>query len=635
MNNTRLTIKKRLLIIMGIFNVLMVMIVASRIYTAWISYQQAQQLEVVSEVIDRFYNVNRNLSLARAASLALLQRDENSREDLFVFLQDGRRQMDEELEQALGYLKTSPDNIQERLAAINLQYRALLEQRAMVDKTINGPSMQRDMKVAKKYFSVSQKLIGEIQDFILMYSAYHQDISPLINQQVTLKYFVWTLAENTGMEYAIVGQLIAKNRLPSVDERERLTSLSRQIDYDWVSLKKLALSNEFAKKLNNYIEEAYTQYFFTFEQVNQLLQDTDSNSPPDYLISTEMWLGLSSQVVDSLFVLQNEIMKETRASVEQTKSIAKQRIYFSISILVCAILLSLYTWRIIVVRILRPINTMVDTLYAASKDPETEAVDFHHQDEIEKLSAVLEAFKNKTLKIKQSNEELERFAFIAAHDLKSPLRAVESLSEWLEEDIGDNIPEKNRQHLAEIRNRIRLMDRLLDDTLEYARVDTKIKPKTNELVIGKLLLEEIITLVNPPTGFTIKIDNRLAEILLLRFPLQQILYNLISNALIHHDKQAGLIEIKLEEGDKRYKFFVCDDGPGIDQRYHQKIFEMFQTLHPRDKARGRGLGLAIVRKIITSNGEDITIESTPGQGSTFCFTWPKPTLSDLLKYKAP
>jgi signal transduction histidine kinase len=634
MNKSRLTIKKRLLIILGIFNVLMVIIVASRIYTAWSSYQQAQQLEVVSEVIDKFYNVNRNLSLARAASLALLQQGDNSQEDLFDFLQDGRQQMDEELKQALAYLQESPGNIQERLTNINLHYRALLEQRAIVDAAVKNPST-RDMKVAKKYFSVSQKLISEIQDFILMYSAHYQDISPMINQQVTLKYFVWTLAENTGMEYAIIGQLIAKNRQPSAEDRERLMSLSRQIDYDWVSLKKLALSNEFARKLNNYIEEAYTQYFFTFEQVNQLLQDADPRSPPDYLISTEMWLGLSSQVVDSLFVLQNEIMKETRASVEQTKSIAKQRIYFSISILICAILMSLYTWRIIVVRIMRPINTMVDTLYAASKDPDAEPVELHHQDEIEKLSVVLEAFRNKTQKIKQSNEELERFAFIAAHDLKSPLRAVESLSEWLEEDLGENIPEKNRQHLAEIRNRIRLMDRLLDDTLEYARVDTKIKPKTNELVIGKLLLEEIITLVNPPSSFTIKIDNRLSEIILLRFPLQQVLYNLIGNALIHHDKQAGLIEIKLDESDSHYKFFVCDDGPGIDQRYHQKIFEMFQTLQPRDKTRGRGLGLAIVRKIITNNGENISIESTPGQGSAFCFTWPKPTLSDLLKYKAP
>lgn len=633
MNQSQLTIKQRLLIIIGIFNILMAVIVASRIYSAWTSYRQAQELEAVSTVIDKLYNVNRNLSLARAASLVILHSREHSQQNLFALLKTGRKNTDEELKQALAYLRDNPKHIQDQLDKVQSGYQSLLQQRSIIDKTVNTPLDQRNIKVANDYFKVSQQLINEIQDFILIYSGYHQNVSPMINQQVTFKYFVWTLAENTGMEYAIIGQLIENNRWPDAMEKERLASLSRQIEYDWVSLRKLALSNEIAKKLSSHIEEANTQYFFTFEQINQLLNDAPAGSTPDYLISTEMWLGLSSQVVDSLLALQDEILKETRTNVAEMQLVAKRKIQFSITIFICAVLLSIYFWRIIVLRIIRPINTMVDTLYNASLDQDLESVDLQQRDEIKKLEVVLEVFKNKTKKIKQSNEELERFAFIAAHDLKTPLRAVESIAEWLEEDLGEGIPTQSKQHLVEMRNRIRLMDRLLDDTLEYARVDTKIKPKTNELVIGKLLVEEIITLVNPLSGFQIKIDNRLSEIILLRFPLQQVLYNLIRNALVHHDKTTGLIEIKIEEDDKHYRFYVCDDGPGIDQRYHQKIFEMFQTLQPHDKNKGRGIGLAIVRKIVTSNGEQISVDSAPGMGAAFCFTWPKPTISDLLKYK--
>lgn len=626
------TIKQRLLIIIGIFNVLMALIVASRIYTAWTSHAQAQKLQIASTVIDKFYNVNRDLSLERATSLVILNASDELKKSLTIQLESNRAATDNQLQEALSYLQNEERYLDNDIASIKQEYQGLLKHRELIDKEISRPIEERRFTTAESYFRVSQSLMNQIQDFILIYSGYYQDISPMINQQASFKYFVWTLAENTGMEYAIIGQLIANNQLPTAEQRNRLNVLSAQINYDWKSLQKLSLSNDLARKLNMYVDEAYTHYTFTFEQVSQLLVDTEAVTP-NYLITTEMWLGLSSQVVESLLVLQDEILKETQANLLEIKGIAKKRIVFSITIFICAIMLSIYCWRVVVLRISRPINNMVDALYNASMDQELESADLNHQDEIEKLSIVLEAFKNKANKIRQSNEELERFAFIAAHDLKTPLRAVESLSEWLEEDLAENIPPKSKQHLNEMRSRIRLMDRLLDDTLEYARIDTKMNPKTNELVIGTLLVDDIVSLLNPPAGFTIKVDKRLSEILLLRFPVQQVLYNLMRNALVHHDKPTGVIEISIEETDKHYQFCISDDGPGIDSRYHQKIFEMFQTLQPYDKNKGRGIGLAIVRKIITSSGEQISLKSAPGQGAQFCFTWPKPTISDLLKYK--
>lgn len=167
------------------------------------------------------------------------------------------------------------------------------------------------------------------------------------------------------------------------------------------------------------------------------------------------------------------------------------------------------------------------------------------------------------------------------------------------------------------------MDKMLDDTLEYARIDSKIESHANVLVTGKELVEEIIGLLDLPKSFTVSISAYLAQLKLQKLPLQQVLFNLLNNAVKHHDKELGLIEVDAVEGPTEFMFSVRDNGPGIDPIYHQKIFEMFQTLQPRDKSKGRGMGLAMVRKIIIANGGTIKIESVVGKGALFRFTWPK------------
>jgi signal transduction histidine kinase len=106
-------------------------------------------------------------------------------------------------------------------------------------------------------------------------------------------------------------------------------------------------------------------------------------------------------------------------------------------------------------------------------------------------------------------------------------------------------------------------------------------------------------------------------------PLQQILMNLIGNAIKHHDKKKGHIEVAVEDNGDGYTFTVRDDGPGIPAQFHDQVFKMFQTLKPRDQVEGSGMGLAMVRKYVQVSGGTITVESAEGQGSTFRFTWPK------------
>lgn len=225
--------------------------------------------------------------------------------------------------------------------------------------------------------------------------------------------------------------------------------------------------------------------------------------------------------------------------------------------------------------------------------------------------------------LRQSNEELERFAYMCAHDLKSPLRAIDSLSQWIEEDQGESLSKKSRTYMDTLHKRVRRMERLLDDILEYSRIDPKIEPTSSDIINGKTLMDDIIALIEPPKNFTVRVSGAFEKINLHRMPLQQVIYNLMNNAIKHHDKEFGNIDVNVETDENCYTFSIQDDGPGIDPQYHGKVFEMFQTLKPRDSKEGSGIGLAFVKKIVTGLGGTVSLESAAGAGALFRFSWPK------------
>lgn len=222
----------------------------------------------------------------------------------------------------------------------------------------------------------------------------------------------------------------------------------------------------------------------------------------------------------------------------------------------------------------------------------------------------------------RSNQDLERFAYAAAHDLKTPLRSICNLAKWIEEDLSDSLKGENLEHLTKLRNQAHRMEKLLDDVLEYSRIDKKLHPEENEIVNGNALMEHIVALLSPPRKFIIRYHG-FDSLFLYRMPLQQILYNFIGNAIKHHDKDKGEVEVSAEDTGTHYLFTIRDNGPGIAPEYHQKIFEMFQTLKPRFQKEGSGMGLAIVKKLVAMQGGEVTVESELGHGACFRFTWPK------------
>lgn len=227
----------------------------------------------------------------------------------------------------------------------------------------------------------------------------------------------------------------------------------------------------------------------------------------------------------------------------------------------------------------------------------------------------------------QSNRELDQFAYITAHDLKAPLRAISSLSEWIEEDINGSMSTETRTQMQLLRNRVYRMQALLDSLLEYSRSGRRQAPITPVNV--NTLLSEIIEALAPPATFAIEIKSAMPTFNTRRQSLKQVFTHLIDNAIRHHPTEMGTVRISAIDLSDRYEFTIADNGEGIEPEFQEKIYTIFQTLKARDLQENIGAGLAIVKKIVTAEGGEIQLESSAGNGAIFRFTWLKqPITSD-------
>lgn len=248
----------------------------------------------------------------------------------------------------------------------------------------------------------------------------------------------------------------------------------------------------------------------------------------------------------------------------------------------------------------------------------TEAALQKNADELASLTAIL---FQKNADLEERNKELDSFTYAVSHDLKAPLRAINNLSEWIEEDLQDVLTEDTRYNMNLLRGRVKRMGALINGLLEYSRVGRK-NVEAEIVAVGELI-SEVVNLLNPPPEIEIKVAPNLPTFATKKILLFQVFSNLIGNAIKHRHSPEGIIEITAKEEDSLYEFKVADDGYGIAPEYYSKIFNIFQTLQARDKSENTGIGLSIVKKIVEQQGGKINVESQVGQGSIFSFTWLK------------
>ena len=222
--------------------------------------------------------------------------------------------------------------------------------------------------------------------------------------------------------------------------------------------------------------------------------------------------------------------------------------------------------------------------------------------------------------LERSNAELERFAYLASHDLQEPLRMVTSFTQLLAQRYQGQLDADADQIIGFAVDGAKRMEALIRDLLAYSRVTMKGKPfeATNCEEVLDLALNNLQLAIGEK-GTSID-RHPLPTLLADRTQLVQLFQNLLSNAIKYRSDKPPEIEVGLEVQEEQYLFYVKDNGIGIESQYFERIFALFQRLHTRQKYPGTGLGLAICQKIVELHGGKIWVQSNSGQGSTFYFT---------------
>ena len=240
--------------------------------------------------------------------------------------------------------------------------------------------------------------------------------------------------------------------------------------------------------------------------------------------------------------------------------------------------------------------------------------------DITDLRSMERDLREKSSDLSRSNHDLEQFAYVASHDLKAPLRAIEVLVDWLSEDLQGFDKGDVQENLGLLKQRTGRLHRLLDDLLEYSRAGRS--PGEIRTIDVRQMVEDVGILLAPPSGMKVVADASLPTLTTWHAPLEQVLRNLVNNAIKHHPTKQGLVRIFAEQCGDDLVMAVEDDGAGIPEKYAEKVFQMFQTLKPRDEVEGSGMGLAIVKRIVEWQGGRVWFQPGPnGRGTVFKFTW--------------
>jgi signal transduction histidine kinase len=407
----------------------------------------------------------------------------------------------------------------------------------------------------------------------------------------------------------------------AVAENERILHDITTLSQDTAELR---LLNEI-KQLNEQWIEDYTE---PMRQATMPATINDSNITAFNRVYREKAAGekiIQTQLQQKFreFANWEYNLRDQRRALLSSSATKSKRLTFTLTAisLVAAILIVVVLIRRISKRIGKMVQ-MADTIASGNYD-----VSMYDpgKDELTALSASLnhmakELSRNISL-LNEKNEELDQFAHIVSHDLKGPLRGIDNVVTWIEEDHKQELTPKVDEYLQLVKGRVIRAENLIQGILSYARIGKEIVPK--EYVDVNELIGEVIDSVPQTGNVRVVVDGKLPEIVTERIPLFQVFSNLVSNAIKYNDKESGEIRIYSRDLGNKYEFFVEDNGPGIPEQYHQRIFVIFQTLKERDSFESTGVGLAIVKKILDKRKERISVRSVAGQGAVFSFTWTK------------
>ncbi|MCK6417730.1 MAG: ATP-binding protein [Alphaproteobacteria bacterium] len=632
---SHLSIRTILLVIITVLNLLIATPLAITVYQSLNNYRNAQEIHLANSVLTALYKVKKNLSLERANTLSVFYASEPIKERLKKSMLDNRRAANDQLQQAVDLLKGQKYFAHATaLADVQKQQRSYEIFRQRVDIALRTNQIGSPLFDVEAYFAATTNYIQSINNFINEYSRTILPYNPDLGRQLRFTYMVWEVSDFIGREYALLGQVIAQNRYPDASEIEKLITWRAQTHYGLDIIHRTTYLGTWNESLLPLIEEAQTHYFMTFDQIKTLFEP-QVKANPQYPISASLWLDMAEQVIETLNEMTDAVLKINKTHIDIIKSNAERAILWSFFLLTCSFLLSFYTWWIITIRVIRPVNSMINALYLETKGKEGTSEQSEKGDEIAKLAQVLEVFQDnaRQLQIERDNAQAANVAkteFLTniSHEIRTPMNVVVGLTEIL----GNSQPltSKQSEFIKTLEVSAQSLLALINDLLDFSKIeDQNFQLEKIPFDLHQLVEDIILLLSVKAKEKGLSLTTQIGDIENLEFigdptRIRQILLNLCSNAVKFTEKGQITLEIQpvgtgVPNAVQNLMIRVSDTGIGIPAEKLGSIFEKFTQADATITRRygGTGLGLAITKGLVDILGGTIQVQSTINQGTTF------------------
>ena len=492
----------------------------------------------------------------------------------------------------------------------NHKFESLEEQRNLRDRYINN-KLAKDFGMVNEAMSLLSTHVGIQQNKLLIKDLWKSQLGISEAELISSAYF----SSHQFVEKKEVQKhlLYAEKNLQEAATLAKNAALKVEINQIITLLKQVILTFNKAAQVDR-------NYFFLIKIV---------------IAGESSELGILSEKLKSQALLeQRQLFIEAEKDISLNEDVA---IYTSIlNILIAfgiAVVLGKY--------ISKPLRLITETFNKLAKgQPVAEIPGVDRVDEIGSLARAASVFNETNLRtvellhesertmavlarreqaLEKMNEELNSFTHIASHDLKSPIQGIADLAEWIQEDLGSDIPESIQNNLDRIGVRVKRMQTLIDDLLKYSQAGKK--SDLVSLIEPEKMVNEILELLVIPPSVEVTVSGKIAPFESTKTPLQTAIRNLISNAIKHHDKVNANININMSEESSYYQFDIQDDGPGIAESDQQSVFLLFKS--GSKSGNSTGMGLAFCKRMVEAQGGRIELDSKEGEGCTFRILWPK------------
>jgi len=665
MRGQTLSIRNILLTTIGALTLLVTVIITQDIYVQWQKLTRIEALKQATLLSDQLFNADEKLSVERDIAFSMLHAsDKEILDNLRPRLESSRQEVDQTLQSTLRALEQyNFPEFTDPLQKSESQFAALQGLRQRIDTDIALPMANRDAALSQLWFKDATALIRQTQDVWMTFIKHYTDVDPYVVLHMQFKYFLGIIMEYSGRERSLIGRLIAENIDPTVQEQVQLLQWQSAVELGWRTSETLAAQGGLSPAIDPYIKDARSHYFTVYDMVRDIFYVPGAKHGASYPISVEFWLDLASQTTDSLYALKDATLKQTQNYVETLETQARQSIIYHLILLFLALSLCLYSFRVVLYRVVRPIKAIVEALLNATegKAVAIEPPTYSRQDEIGKLAHVLHVFQQNIEEIRrtsdalsesekklQQSQKMEAIGNLTggmAHDFNNLLGIIiGNLDLLLEKQKDDGEAKQLSQSAIDAALRGADLTRRL---LAFARK----QPLQSQRVNVNELISEITKLLSRTLGENVEISLNLMTniwpVVVDPVQLESALTNLATNARDAMGR-GGKLMIVTENShlDADYvsqhpdavsgdyvMILVSDTGSGMPSEIINRIFEPFFTTKARDK--GTGLGLSMVFGFIKQSGGHINVYSEVGAGTTFRLYLPRATEAAAATTQGP